>query len=276
MAAQNFSNSLFNDKLWLLGIGAGLIAIHLTIADRVGPGELLSASLLYWSAVAYLIWQRRERLELESGWFSTLLGLSLVSLILIKSQALGNADFFLRLLPFLAALALALIASGIRGLKQYWQELLILSFLIPHSGLLSQIADISVSTARSTTVLLWYLGFDVYRQGVYVILPSGSVEVNPGCAGYSLMMQLLGTSVIFLVMFPTGWLQKIFLPIAAVMFGFLVNTVRVSIMAVLAASGNQTAFEYWHVGDGSLIFSAISITLLGLFCFLTLQPEYEK
>ncbi|NEQ30555.1 MAG: cyanoexosortase A, partial [Leptolyngbya sp. SIO4C5] len=82
-----------------------------------------------------------------------------------------------------------------------------------------------------------------------------------------------GTSVIFLLIYSTQWIQRVFLPIAAIAFGFLVNSVRVGLMAVLAASSGQEAFEYWHVGNGSLIFSAVSITLLGLFCFFTLQPE---
>lgn len=273
MAAQPLSQKLFNDKLWLLGITAGLIAIHLTMTERLSQSELFSTSLLYWSAIAYLIWQKHEQLQLRSDGPSTVAGLLLVLLILVKSQALGTADFFLRLFPFLLVLAVGLIASGWQGLKQYWRELLILVFLIPHSGLLSQLLDISKSTAQAATVFLWYSGFDVYRQGVYVVLPTGSVEVNPGCAGYNLIMQLAGTSVIFLVMYSTRWWQKVCLPVTAVLFGFLVNAIRVSIMAVLAASSNQTAFEYWHTGEGSVIFSAVAITLLGLFCFFTLQPE---
>ncbi|NEQ34397.1 MAG: cyanoexosortase A, partial [Leptolyngbya sp. SIO4C5] len=233
MMPQAFSKRFVADKFWLLGIGTGLVAIHLTMTDRLGQSELFSTSLLYWSAITYLIWQKHEKLRLQSGWFSTLLGLCLITLILIKSQALGSADFFLRLLPFLAALALALVASGLRGLPQYWRELLVLSLLIPHSGLLSQLLDISKSTAQAATIFLWYAGFDVYRQGVYVVLPAGSVEVNPGCAGYSLMMQLLGTSVIFLLIYSTQWIQRVFLPIAAIAFGFLVNSVRVGLMAVL-------------------------------------------
>ena len=54
--------------------------------------------------------------------------------------------------------------------------------------------------------------------------------------------------------------------IAVVSFAlfFLVNGVRVALMAVLVALSDGEAFEYWHLGDGSLIFSAIAVFSLAL------------
>jgi hypothetical protein len=43
------------------------------------------------------------------------------------------------------------------------------------------------------------------------------------------------------------------------------------------ALSQQEAFEYWHQGDGSLIFSMIGVLLFGLLChFLLLQSASEK
>jgi cyanoexosortase A len=75
-------------------------------------------------------------------------------------------------------------------------------------------------------------------------------------------------------MFPMDWGQKILVPVLAIFLAFVVNGVRVALMAALAASSKPEAFEYWHKGNGSLMFSLIAVLLFGLFClFLIRQQE---
>jgi exosortase/archaeosortase family protein len=75
-------------------------------------------------------------------------------------------------------------------------------------------------------------------------------------------------------MFPTDWKQKFLVPIVAVLIAFSVNGVRISILAFLVAFSRPEVFEYWHIGQGSLIFSFISAIIFGLFChFMLLQNE---
>lgn len=277
MIKANLFFKIFTDsKYCLLGIGAGLIAIHLTLVWQTEDSDMLGMSVLFWAAIWSLLSKKHDELNLKSDALSSLLGLFLLVFVLFKSQSLAGFDFFLRLSPLISALGLALMASGTKGLKQYWQELLILFFLIPHGGILSQVLDPSKFTAIFSTALLWYLGFPVSRQGVYVILPTGSVEVNPGCAGYSSILQLLGISIIFLLMFPTTLKQKIITPIVAALLGFIMNGIRVALLAVLAASGNQEAFTYWHDDQGSLVFSMISVLLFGLFGYFMLQQAQSN
>ena len=58
---------LFNRiQLWLLGIITGLITIHLTLTSRAKDSSLLGTSALFWIAVCYLLWQKRDELNLES------------------------------------------------------------------------------------------------------------------------------------------------------------------------------------------------------------------
>lgn len=272
MNFSHFLNFFTNSKFCLLAIGVGLIAIHLTLVWEVKEDNLLSLSIISWMAVCSLLSKKCDKLKLESSIVGVSLGIFIITIVLIKSQHISNSDFFLRLSPLVSALGVGLIASDIKGLKQYWRELFILCFLIPHSGLVSHLFDISKITAHFAGFLLWYLGFQISCQGVNLILPTGSVEVNPGCSGYSNILQLLGLSAVFLTMFPTKKIQKIILPVVALSLGFVVNGFRVALMAVLASS-NEEAFTYWHTGDGSLIFSAISVLLFGWFCYSTLQQE---
>lgn len=258
-------------KFWLLGIAAGLIALHLHLTMRIGDNDLLGASVLFWIAVSSLLWKKRDRLNLESGIFSTFFGISLIVLVFFKAMHLSSHDSFLRISPFISILGLSLVASGFKGLKQYWQELSILGFLAIAQGWLLQF-DISELTAKFAAFVLWVLGFQVSRQGLLISLPTGSIEVYAGCSGTGLMLQLVGFAFIFLVMFSTNSKQKILIPLVAALLGFVVNGARVALMAILVALSNQNAFEYWHKGDGSVIFSMISVMLFGLFChFFILQ-----
>jgi cyanoexosortase A len=265
---------LNNTQFWLLGIVGGLIAIHLNVSWKIGEINLLGVSVLFWLAVSSLLWRKRNSLTLESDVFSTILGAFLIAVVLLKSTSLTGSHF-IRLSPFLSAVGLALLASGFKGFKQYWQELLILFFLgMPQVLLSSLLIDISTFTAQFAAFILWYLGFEVSRQGVYINLPTGGVEVYPGCSGLESIAHLLGLAVLFLVMFPMDWGQKILVPVLAIFLAFVVNGVRVALMAALAASSKPEAFEYWHKGNGSLMFSLIAVLLFGLFClFLIRQQE---
>lgn len=82
----------------------------------------------------------------------------------------------------------------------------------------------------------------------------------------------------FFLMFRMNWRwrQKLFIPVVAATVGFVVNGIRVALMAVLVAKGDKGAFAYWHEGDGSLIFSLIAVALFFLFCWFLLWINKAK
>lgn len=271
--STSFALSIAEPSLWLLGIASGLIAIHLNLVSQANDGSLMASSLLYWFAIAFLIWSRRETLNLESSPLASIVGMMVLALVLLKSAFISGYDPFLRVSPLLTGLGLGLLASGFKGLGQYWKELAILAFLAPPPSALSEIFDTSPITARFSTLLLWYSGWDVVRQGVYIILPFGAVEVYSGCSGIDTMLHLLGLAMLFMVMFPTDRIQKVLLPIVAILIAFVVNGIRVAIMALLSAPASKSAFEYWHKGNGSLLFSMVAVLLLGIYCFFILGQQ---
>ncbi|MGA9380655.1 MAG: cyanoexosortase A [Phormidium sp.] len=264
---------LKTSKFWLLGITSGLVAIHLTLTWRAEDSSLWGISILFWLAVGSMLWSKRHTFILESSAFSSILGTIFVGLVLIKSISIFGYDPFLRIFPIISGLGMALIASGFPGLKQYWRELLVLCFIAPSPGALSILIDISLLTAKFATAVLWYAGFEVSRQGVYVAVPTGVVEVYSGCSGIETMLQLLGLALVFLVMFPTKKSAKIIVPVVAVCIAFVVNGIRVALLAVLSAPSSKQAFEYWHKGDGSLVFSTIAVLIFGLFCLFLLRQN---
>lgn len=255
-------------KFWLIGIAAAIAAIHLTLVDRVYKEDLFATSALFWLAAGTLIWDKRQDLNLQSSLPASIAGSVLLSLMLIRSATLPNSNLFLCALPLVGLLGLALLASGLRGLRQYWRELAIFGFLgiYPILERLLRLISLPVLTAKISHMLLWYTGTDSRRDGVFLHLSGNrSVEVYEACSGAQSILQMLSVAVLFLLMFPLRPLQRVICLLVAVTIGFSVNAGRVALMALLV---KQTEiFQFWHEGQGSLVFSVISVALFGIFCW---------
>jgi cyanoexosortase A len=275
--------SLTSPSFLLLVLGAAVLAIHLTLVLKMGSSDRQITSMLFWGTAAYAIWERQDKLTFKTGIVASLLGAVLLSLLLLKSTGYCEESFLLGY-PFIAGIALALIASGFRGLKEYWREIVLLFFSGVPEVLLAKLTDPAPTTAQFATSMLWYSGIPVIRKGIDLHLPGGSVQVYSGCSGVVAMTQLLGMSVLFLMLLPLPWkwYQKLILPVAAVAIGFIVNAMRVSLMAILVAQKQMKSFDYWHEGSGSLVFSVIGTFLLLVLVWALIKlftpklPEQEE
>jgi len=268
---------LENTQFWLLAIAGSLTAVYVSLYMRLdGNLSQVTISLLGLGAVFSLLAEKRQTLKFESDIFSSLLGILLIAFTLLRSNYVITVDSFVELTPFIVFLGLALLASGIKGLRQYWLELLIIfAFNLP-VGYLSQRLDISIFTAKFSFAFLSYLGLPVVRQGVNIIMPTGAVEVYPGCSGMETISQLVKLAILFIIMFPTSLAKRIIVPIVAIVIAFLVNAVRVALMAYLVAKSNSEAFDYWHTGTGSEIFFLSCTILFGSFCYLITKQDDDN
>lgn len=258
--------------LWLLGIAAAFAALHLALLNRLDESEeIFATSLLFWIAAGSLLWEKRHTLTFDSGFVPSLLGASLLGLILLRCAALPDSTSMLRALPFVSLLGIGLLASGFAGLLQYWREFIIFGLLALHRVLevFLQSIDLPLLTAKAAMFMLWYSGFQVQQDGVFLNLQTGRVEVYGACSGINTLLLMVNVAVLFLLMFPLySDVKKLLCLVVAVLIGFWVNSARVALMAILVAFSNKGAFEYWHSGNGSVIFSMISVGLFGLFCWL--------
>lgn len=250
---------------WLLSLAVALVAIHLTYLEQANEPNLTSLSFLLWLGIASLIWDRRDRLKLESDIFSSFIGISLIALVLLRS--LSPAGYHVMISPFLSGIALCLIASGIERLHHYWKELLLLSLILFYpvlTGFLKAI-NLTLITAKFSVFLLWCAGFTVYRDNVTIFMPTGRVEVYGDCSGIDSIILMLYITILFVLMVPLKWFQQIVCAIVAMCLGFLVNSFRVAVLASLVTQ--KTTFDFWHGGNGSFIFSTITVFLFGIFCW---------
>jgi len=276
-----------NSKYWLLGIAACLVTIHFYLSSKADDLEAMSLSIIFWGAIISLIWEKKDDLNLESGIFSSLLGSIILILVLFKTTQLSSSGLFLQLFPLICGLGLGLIASGVKRLKQYWQEFILLLVLaLPGERALSylfeQLTSVTISedlttlTAKFAAFTLGILGFQVSLDQTDIILSNTVVNVYEGCSGARGMDFLLRLSILILVMFPTDNLRKILAPVAAILVALIVNGFRVTLMSYLANTGDNQAFDYWHLGNGSQIFGVIAVVIYGFICFLMLQQNQSE
>jgi cyanoexosortase A len=276
---QNISilrTSLKTVELWLLGISSSLIAINLALVARKDQPTNFAINALFLLVIYSAIKDKKHKLNFNSGLLSSFIGLLCISLIFIISLFQINIGILSIFPPLMSGFGIALLASGYRGLKQYYREFLLLGFLTLRNILLMIRIDLSLLTAKLSTAILWYTGFKVTRSGIVVSLPTGTIEVNYACSGTELIRDLLSLVVIFIFMFNIKNYQKLILPIVGTMIGFIVNGCRVALMAILVAQGNKQAFDYWHEGDGSLIFSMIASFFLCCFCWFMLSMNERE
>jgi cyanoexosortase A len=275
-SSKSFASGL--PRYGLLSLTAALSAIYLALVWRSDDNAHLAMSLLFGMAAGNLLWEKRHTLRLGSQIIAVAIGIlcliagALLFLLSERHTVALTASPGLRMMPLFWAVGVCLLASGFR-LKQYWQELTILVALSVPSTITWYLPDISPLTAKFSALLLWYVGFDVSLDGVNVALPTGSVLIYSGCSGIESTVYLLGLSVVCLLSFPLSGIKRFFMPLIAAVMGYFVNLVRVALMVVLAASKNKAAFDFWHTGQGSLIFGAAAIVLFGLFYFFLMNQE---
>ncbi len=269
---------MLNRKLfWLISIATGLVTLNMTLLWKLGDIAHFYMSVVFWFAVGSLLWDKQDILKQSDGksdLLARIAGTLLIAFILFQSAVVSSKyDHFLRIAPFLSGLGLGLIAVGFQDLKQYWRELVILFFHGIPSVITSPLGGIITSlTAKTAYYFLWYVGFNVTRDGNYVALPTGRVLVNEGCSGIEAMNYLLGLSVVCLLMFPTKQNKALIVGVA-VACGFIINVFRVAGMALLVASHRLDLFKYWHEGEGSLVVGMIAVILFGIFYQFILKRD---
>ena len=261
--------------LYLIGTVTGLSAVYLTLVDRIDNESLFGNGCLFWGGCIYLLWQKRQELLFGSDPVSSVVGLLMTLLVLVRTVSLPTETVLL-VFPFLTVLGITLISSGWRRLGQFKDILLILFFLGLPQLLIGTFLDISIVTAKVSAFMLWYVGFDAVLKGVFIHLPGGSIEVYRGCSGLGNMLYMLGIAVIFSVFLPLSRRKQLLSVLVAVGLGFFVNAIRVGLLAILVANSTEAAFEYWHLGGGSLVFSMLTVMLFGCFYIMLIKWQAPK
>ncbi|MGA1409606.1 MAG: cyanoexosortase A [Prochlorotrichaceae cyanobacterium] len=236
-----------------------------------------SDRLAFSVAIGIHLWQRRSVLQLDSSPTDTGLGILLLLWTLIRSMVRPvEGDIFTTFAPLVAGVALALIASGVRGIQQYWRELLCAFLAVIPITILFRLPNISILDAQITHVLLWNVGFDATRQGTIVLLPGGGIDIYPGCSSLGLIFLLLKLLIAFRLLVPLSWGQMLRLMGISTAIAVGLNGIRLCLLAVVISNQNQAAFDYWHHDGGPEVFVSIAVVLFGLVLYREMSQFQEQ
>ncbi|PSN14655.1 hypothetical protein C7293_10625 [filamentous cyanobacterium CCT1] len=111
-----------------------------------------------------------------------------------------------------------------------------------------------------SSIFLRSLGQTVEAQDRFINLPTGSVEVAPGCSGYDMAFVLAGTSVLWGLLAKQTLSRIILAAAIGIAIALILNIPRIMLMTFAAVYWGEDSFEFWHGGWGGQIFSTIMFT----------------
>ena len=266
-------------NLWLatasLVISHNLWVIHATQRSN----QLLVFVLVCWWGALTCMEDQFEELRPSPSRPGMVAGLVLLAWCLLRSGLIVDQDGLVQILPLLETLALALLCVPIRRLGHFHQQFLVMS-LIP----LRLVADrllpelqISLMTARLTHFWLSTLGMPVIREQRVISFGESAVSVEGPCNGLDQIIFLMAIALIFLLAFPLrSWKHRLLILFSAPFIAFVGNSLRISLLALFNLMGGSNGrwwFDFFHTQEGSLIFAAISSSLLGWFYLKLIDRE---
>lgn len=278
--------SLKSNQFWFFASLISLAVFYLTLTWKSTQNiDLIVTNSLYWGAIFLLLWRRHKEFNFSSDFFSTTFGLVVLTIVLIKSISFFwfESSLFLPLTPVFALLSLLAIAFKLKELRKYWWELLLSVVLFFPSEILgwwfNRLFQIQILTAKFANYLLYYFGFNTISQNYDILLhlpDQGyfTASVNYSCTGVAMIILMFKLALVLESLVTMKRLQRFLFPIAAVIIGFMLGVIRVTIMTVLLPEPDK--FNYWHGTEGAQIFSTTAIVIFSSFCYLQLKEQKSK
>jgi cyanoexosortase A len=256
---------------------AVLAVVHCSLDLYLGKQAHLMMSLLLWAAIGLLLWDQRRLFQERQNpdHVSSFLGYALLAALLVIS-VVRPSEKLIGFFPLVAFLGWFLLFIGRSQYRLYFKEFsILLAFglpkLIPDSAF-----GMASLTAKFSAYVLWRLGYPVFLKGSYIAIPNGGVEVVPACSGISLITHMLSMAVIFLCVFPVRRSQRPLLAFIAIVLGFIMNSMRVAILALLSTPQSYSSFQYWHSANGASVFVFLTLMLYSLMYFWFFKPAHQK
>ena len=281
---QKSSSAREQNFLFLIILGL-IFAIYLTIYWRCNEdiNRVFVLGIIY-ACFFFKFYQKQNEISFSSSLWSRLTGLLLIFIPLVRSRFIlfieeGSVFQYLSFLfVFISVVGYIILITGLKGLKQFKQELIFLSIasiLLPFINIIVSIAGnnikdnfLTIISAKFASFFLWYLGFNPVNQASMINVNGGAIDVIWGCTGWHLFIILLQLSCCVLFLFRSSFRNPFFPFIISFLISFVLSVIRIIIMALVVK--DKVAFDYWHHGQGSSLFTSASMILFWGIIFLKL------
>ncbi|MFM8296616.1 MAG: archaeosortase/exosortase family protein [Microcystaceae cyanobacterium] len=262
----------------MLGLFAMVQCLSLWRSNSNGDLIRVSIDAVLYGSALYFYYQRRHQLRFPQQIMAQLLGGILLGLVVFKLFTLYQTDTvgFWGFAPAIAILGLILLAAGFYGIKQFWR---LWAIMLLFAGVLTRIywfikdnSSLTVLSAKVSSLVLWYVGFDSSTQGQLVYVNGGAIDIYNGCTAFPLFFTCIELLIILYCFYPIGQYRRDIFLYIALAFGwtFLLSIIRLCIMALVV--NDAAKFGYWHGVSGSNLFMTLSLIGCGLFVIIRM-PE---
>jgi exosortase A len=185
---------------------------------------------------AYLVWRKREELRAETpvGSFWGVGVTAAFGLIWLVSD-IGEINEGRHIAFVGMVLGMLLACLGWRVFKILLFPFLYLWLLVPTGTfLLPQLQQIA--TSISSELVRWF-GIPVYTEGFLITVPSGSYNIEPGCAGLGFILATAAIASLYAYLLYRSRWKRLIVVVLALLLAITMNGVRIAGIIALAHWG---------------------------------------
>jgi exosortase len=242
---------------------------------RLAPLALLCLALLwaYWAAfgelvhtwnsnpqyshgflvplfAAYLLWMRRDKLDLNA------MRPSLIGFILLGAalgvRLFGAYRFYasfdtLSLVPCVAGLVLAV--GGWAAMRWAWPAVLFLGFMIPLPYFASVMMSSQLQTLATitSTFIMQTLGLPAIAEGNVILLNENVIGIVEACSGLRMLVVFLALSTAVVLVVDRHWIDRTIIFFSAIPIALICNIIRVTATGIMYDMGHsEFAKHFFH------------------------------
>ena len=269
------------DAVWRIAlrgwvVGAVLAAL-LYAVFAVGIGELwrvwterpeYSYGPFIPCLTAFLIWQRRDRLErvpAVGSWFGPLL--VALAVLLRLAGDLATSSILVEYGLVVAIFGIALSYLGVPGLRLLFMPLLFLFFMIPLPEFLLQSLSTHLQAVSSQlgVAFIRFCDISVHLDGNVIDLGTMKLQVAEACSGLRYLFAMLTLGFVVAYFFKGPLWKRIVIFLAAFPITVLMNSFRIGLVGVTVEYFGRSAAEgVLHEFEGLGIFMGCLILLVAL------------
>lgn len=260
------------DLVGLAAVAAAFTAAfgpHLVwVWERWMASEYYGHGLLIPPVVAYLIYRRRELL-ISAPKSRDGLGLALtvggVFLHLIATQLDVNFVSAFAMIPVLLGLAGWLWGRTV--LLAVLFPICYLGFAVPVDRLLIDAfsSPLQLMAAKVAAVFGQVIGLPIAREGVNISVPEYSFEVAIACSGLKSLITMTALAALYAYLLEAKAWQRAAVLASSVPVALLANSVRVTLILLLARSmGERAAEGFFHTFSGGVVFMVGLAAIYGI------------
>ena len=228
--------------------------------------------------VAFLIWQKKHRLEalpFQGSWTGFLI--TLAGLALYFAGELSTLYVIVQYAFLVVFLGLILALMGWRAFRVIWVPLLILFFMVPlptflYQGLSGQLQLISSQLGVSVIRLC---DISVFLEGNVIDLGNYKLQVAEACSGLRYLFPLMALGFIAAYLFDGAFWKRAVIFLSSIPITILMNSFRIGMIGVLVDyRGVSMAEGFLHDFEGWVIFMAcIAVLVLEMWLLAKIGNE---